>query len=236
VKDRGDLPVIAFVHGCTQGPAGWDRVRNHLTHVGVSSVAVDLRQEEFGDATTLECAHAIVEQTKRYERVALAGTSCSGLLIPVVACLRPVDRLVFICAGLPDVGRSATDQIYQDGLLHSDWRDWPGEPDDPEAASRFMFNDCPTEAIQWSLSTVRLFLPTVVYNEVTPLVQWPDSPMTYLLGTRDRIISQVWARRTVPRRLGCNPIELPTGHCPQNSNPELLAQVLGSTVGASPTV
>ena len=51
------------------------------------------------------------------ERVVLVGTSCAGLIVPVVSMLRPIDHLVFICAGLPDIGRSATDQIFDDGLL-----------------------------------------------------------------------------------------------------------------------
>ena len=78
---------------------------------------MDLRPEDLTDATTLECAHVITEQIGSYERVALVGTSCSGMLIPIVASLRPIEHLVFICAGLPDIGRSVTDQIDEDGVL-----------------------------------------------------------------------------------------------------------------------
>jgi hypothetical protein len=58
--------------------------------------------------------------------------------------------------------------------------------------------------------------------------------MTYVLGTRDRIINQVWARRAVRERLGHPPIELPTSHFPQNSKPDLLARVLRDTITATP--
>jgi pimeloyl-ACP methyl ester carboxylesterase len=144
--------------------------------------------------------------------------------------LRPIDHLVFICAGLPDIGRSATDQIFGDGLLHEDWLSYPGEPDSPEAATTFMFNDCDPDALEWALSTVRLWMPQPAYDEVTPLESWPDVPATYLLGTKDRIINQEWARAAVSSRLGRPPVELDTGHCPQNSKPELLAHLLNPAV------
>jgi pimeloyl-ACP methyl ester carboxylesterase len=223
--------VMVFVHGCTQGPSGWDRVRKLLTESGVHSLAVDLAPEEFGGATSLECAAHISGMTEGHERVVVIGTSCSGILTPVVTLLRKVAHLVFVCAGLPDPGRSVTEQIAHDGVLHEDWKNWTGAPDSPEAAARFMFNDCTAADLQWSLATVRLFLPRVAYDEVTPLSEWPSVPSTYILGTQDRIISQDWARRVVPTRIRSIPIEIPTGHCPQNSQPALLAQLLTEIVG-----
>ena len=217
---------MALVHGCTQGPSGWDRVRDLLSEAGVPSVVVDLDPGDFDGRTALQCASHIAQVLVDRERVVLVGTSCAGIIIPVVTMLRPVDHLVFVCAGLPDIGRSATDQIFNDGLLHDDWLHYDGKPDSPEAAERFMFNDCDDDVLDWSLSTVRLFMPQPAYDEVTPLESWPDTPSTYLLGAKDQIISQEWARAAVPARLGHSPIELPTGHCPQNSRPELVADVL----------
>ena len=155
--------------------------------------------------------------------------------IPVVATLRPIEHLVFICAGLPDIGRSATDQINRDGVLHEEWRDWTGGFDTPEAATRFMFNDCDAETLDWSLTTVRLLLPLTVYDEVTPLQDWPSVPATYVLGMKDRIINQAWARRAASERLGVTPIEVPSGHCPQNSRSELLAEILRGVVVPPPS-
>jgi pimeloyl-ACP methyl ester carboxylesterase len=223
--------VMVFVHGCTQGPSGWDRVRELLTESGLHSLTVDLAPEEFDAATALECAAHISLMTEGHERVVVIGTSCSGILTPVVTVLREVERLVLVCAGLPDPGRSVTEQIAHDGVLHDDWRNWTGAPDSPEAATRFMFNDCAAADLQWSLGTVRLFIPRPAYDEVTPLSAWPSVPSTYILGTQDRIISQDWARRVVPTRIGSPPIEIPTGHCPQNSQPALLAQLLTKIVG-----
>ena len=120
----------------------------------------------------------------------LVGTSCTGLIIPVVSTFRPIEHLVFVCAGLPDIGRSATDQIFGDALLHEDWVAYSGAPDSEDAAKTFMFNDCDGATLDWALATVRLWMPQPAYDEITPLEAWPDIPSTYVLGTRDRIINQ----------------------------------------------
>jgi pimeloyl-ACP methyl ester carboxylesterase len=189
-------------------------VRAHMTDADVRSVLVDLDPRDFA------------EILGSIERVILVGTSCTGLIIPVVSMFRPIEHLVYVCAGLPDIGRSATDQIFSDGLLHEDWVAYSGAPDSEDAARRFMFNDCAGTTLDWALTTVRLWMPQPAYDEVTPLEAWPDIPSTYVLGTKDRIINQAWARPAATTRLGRPPIELDTGHCPQNSRPKALAQIL----------
>lgn len=226
---------MALVHGCTQGPNSWDRVRASLSEAGVPSLLVDLDPRDFDGANARECSSYIAEILGNVERVILVGTSCTGLIIPVVSMFRPVDHLVFVCAGLPDIGRSATDQIFGDGLLHEDWVAYSGAPDSEDAARTFMFNDCDDATLNWALTTVRLWMPQPVYDEVTPLKEWPDVPSTYVLGSKDRIINQAWARPAAITRLGQPPVELDTGHCPQNSRPEALAQILNQvTIRTAP--
>jgi pimeloyl-ACP methyl ester carboxylesterase len=209
----------------------WERVAAGLRAEGIASTTLDLDPARFDRAGTIECAEAITRQLDPFERVVLVSTSCTGLLAPVAATLRPMERLVFVCAGLPDIGRSATAQIAEDGLLCSEWMHWDGDPVDPAAAKRFMFHDCPDKDIDWSLLTLRLLLPQLIYDEVTPLKEWPKVPSTYVLGTEDRIISPEWAREAVRSRLGIQPIELPTGHCPQNSQPDRIVQILAELAG-----
>ena len=219
-------PTVVLVHGCTQGPSSWDRVRPYLVDEDMRVVVIDLDPKRFDGANGRECAAAIARVLEGLDRVILVGTSCSGLIIPVVSMYRPIDHLVFVCAGLPDIGRSATDQIFGDGLLHDDWVAYPGAPDNEDAAKTFMFNDCDGATLDWACTTVRLWMPQPAYDEVTPLESWPDIPSTYVLGTRDRIINQAWARPAATSRLGRAPVELDTGHCPQNSKPDALARIL----------
>lgn len=187
---------------------------------------VDLDPRKFDGANARECSSYICDVLGNLEHVILVGTSCTGLIIPVVSMVRPIDHLVFVCAGLPDIGRSATDQIVEDGLLHEDWVAYAGAPDSEDAARTFMFNDCGGDTLDWALTTVRLWMPQPAYDEVTPLRAWPDIPSTYVLGKKDRIINQAWARPAATSRLGRPPIEMDTGHCPQNSQPQALAEIL----------
>jgi hypothetical protein len=224
---------VALIHGCTQGPTGWTKVQDYLWDHGIVSIAVDLDPARFNESGAMECAQEVSRQLEGADRVILVSTSCSGLLAPVVATVRPVERLVFVCAGLPDIGRSATSQIAEDGVLCRDWMEVNFDPGDLETVQRYMFHDCSNENLDWSLSTVRLLLPPRVYDEITPMASWPDVPYTYVLGTKDRVIDPDWARATVPIRLGVDPIEIDTGHCPQNSQPKLLGDILTHAVVGS---
>lgn len=217
---------FVLVHGFTQGPTGWDRLRPVLEANGHETVAVGLRLEELAEAGGIECAEVIADTVKAATLpVHLVGTSGSGALLPLVPAISRVEQLVFICAGMPAIGRSLSQQIAEDGVLTDEWM---AEPDTSslDGAERFMFNDCDGETLQWALTTVRLFNPARVYEEVCPLQEWPDVTSTYILGTRDRIIYPAWSRSAVPDRLGVRPIEVTSGHCPQVSMPRELASIL----------
>lgn len=217
---------FVLVHGFTQGPTGWDRLRRVLEAGGHEVLIVDLRLGELAEAGGMECAEVIAGIVKAANLpVHLVGTSGSGVLIPLVPAISKVERLVFVCAGLPALGRSLREQIDDDGVLGEEWIAEP-DPASLDAAGRFMFNDCEGETLQWALTTVRLFNPLRVYEEVCPLEQWPDVASTYLLGTQDRIIRPDWSRRAVPNRLGMSPIEMTSGHCPHVSRPGELAVIL----------
>lgn len=227
---RGDdapRPVRSrSVHGFTQGPSGWDALRPELQERGHETLTVDLRMEELADAGGLQCAEVIAETVKQAgSPVHLVGTSGSGALVPLVPSLAEVERLVFICAGLPDLGRSLADQIEKDHVLGDDWME-EEDTSSSEAARKFMFNDCDEETTEWALKTVRLFSPQRVYEEVCPLERWPDVASTYILGTGDRIIRGDWAREAVRNRLGIELVEMATGHCPHVSRPKELADLL----------
>lgn len=220
---------FVLVHAFTQGPTGWDRLRPLLELNGHETIAVDLRLEELAEAGGMQCAEVIAEiVTAAAFPVHLVGTSGSGALMPLVAAISHVERLVFICAGMPAIGRSLAQQIADDGVLADEWM---AEPDTSSlgAAERFMFNDCDGETLQWALTTVRLFNPARVYEEVCPLERWPDVASTYILGIHDRIIRPAWSRSAVPDRLGVTPIEVTSGHCPHVSMPLELASILTSS-------
>jgi hypothetical protein len=69
-----------------------------------------------------------------------------------------------------------------------------------------------------------------LWFETTPNDRWPDVPSTYVLCADDRIVDPARSRRTVPARLGVDPIELPGSHSPMLSRPVDLADPLVGTL------
>jgi hypothetical protein len=82
--------------------------------------------------------------------------SASGLFLPLIAARRPVSRLVFLAAIIPQVGKSFLEQMRENPDML--WPDWIGkDPNkDHEAAIHFLFHDCPSEIVKWALPTLRL--------------------------------------------------------------------------------
>jgi pimeloyl-ACP methyl ester carboxylesterase len=70
----------------------------------------------------------------------------------------------------------------------------------------------------------RLFLPRAVYDERISLAA--EIPSTYIVATEDRTIRPEWQGRMASERLGVDPIEIASGHCPSVLQPEPLAQIL----------
>ena len=103
---------------------------------------------------------------------------------------------------------------------------WIGQDpiEDDAVAAAFLYHDCDDATRTWALSTRRLFLPLGVYGERIALA--PEVPSTYVVAAHDRTIRPEWQRRMARERLSVEPVELPTGHCPNVSRPDRLAELL----------
>jgi pimeloyl-ACP methyl ester carboxylesterase len=95
---------------------------------------------------------------------------------------------------------------------------------DDAVAARLLYHDCDEETLEWALGTRRLFRPEAVYAERISLA--PEIPSTYVVATEDRTIRPDWQRRIARERLGVEPIEIASGHCPNVSQPVRLAEIL----------
>jgi pimeloyl-ACP methyl ester carboxylesterase len=63
-------------------------------------------------------------------------------------------------------------------------------------------------------------------TEPWPLAAWPQVPTRYLLCLEDRMFPAEWMREVVRARLGIEPGEIDSGHCPALSQPRELAERL----------
>lgn len=228
------MTTFALVHGAWHGAWCWESLIPLLRSLGHDTVAVDLPADDpaatFDGYADVVCAAL----DGAGGDVVVVGHSLGGNTIPLVAARRPVRHLIYLCALVPDVGRSMLDQIRADADMLSPVIDSGlSAPDaqrrrawtDLDVARELFFADCDEPT---ALAALRRLRPQATYPYIRPfsLDAFPPVPATYVVCTDDRIVGPDWSRRVAPARLGADLIELPGGHSPYLSRPRELTEVL----------
>jgi Alpha/beta hydrolase family len=228
------MATFGLVHGAGHGAWCWERLGPILEALGHRVFAMDLPCEDpaAGAARYAEVVDLVIPPAND---LVLVGHSLAGLTIPLVAARRPVWRLVFLCALIPEFGRSLADQVVADPELYGPaLRSHPGRvigPDgivsfrDEAAARDVFFHDCTPEDVRWAFARLRP-QAAAPRREPCPLSAWPTGERAYILCREDRAISPAWSRRAARERLSVEPIELDGSHSPFVSRPSILAGVL----------
>lgn len=229
--------TFGLVHGAWHRGACWAPLVAELRRRGFPSVTVDL-PAGVPDAGVDAYARDVVQATSTVDGpLVLVGHSLGGLTIPVVAARRPVALLVYLCALLPDPGRSLVEQrgATDAAVMTEQWREtyapqqvlmpngcsqWP-----EELAADVFYHDCPPAEIPAAVRSLRA-QASLPMRERTPLTAWPEVPAEYILCTGDRVVSPAWSREAARRRLGVTPRELAGGHSPFLAQPATLADLL----------
>jgi pimeloyl-ACP methyl ester carboxylesterase len=226
------VTTFALVHGAWHGAWCWERVVPELAARGHRAITMDLPCED--PTATFSTYADVVCDAVGDEDIVLVGHSLAGLTIPLVAARRPVTRLVFLCALVPQPGRSFAQQTQdEDDMLGKDYAVGLSELDqegrrrwvDESAAHTFLFADCDARTATAAFERLR---PQAVaaYSVPCPLDELPSVPATYVLCTEDRLVMPDWSRRAAGPRLGADLVELPGSHSPSLSRPGELAAVL----------
>jgi pimeloyl-ACP methyl ester carboxylesterase len=228
------MATYALVHGAWHGAWCWERLTPLLHEAGHDVVAMDLPSED-GTATFDTYADVVCAALEGHDDVVLVGHSYNGNTIPLVAARRPVRHLVYLCAMVPDIGRSVFDQMsdelemlnpvaYEQGLSAPDeqlrqvWTDI-------DLACAMFYGDCDEQTTKAAIDRLR---PQSAYPAILPfsLAEFPSVPTTYVVCSEDQILRPAWSRQTARERLGADVIELPGDHSPFYSRPDVLAEVL----------
>lgn len=228
------MATFGLVHGAGHGAWCWERLVPELAALGHRALAMDLPCDD-PTAGARRYAEVVDRALPPVEDLILVGHSLGGLTIPLVAALRPVRRLVFLCALIPVFGRSLVDQMAAEPeMFHAVLRGHPGRVSDSdgttwlrdEAAARDLYyHDCVPGDVSWAFSRLR---PQAVAprREPCPLRSWPAGERAYIVCREDRALSPDWSRHAARERLGVTPIELDGSHSPFVSRPADLAAVL----------
>jgi len=227
------MATFALVHGAWHGAWCWERLIPEIEGHGHGAIAVELPCDD----ATAGCgayAEAVLAATAGAgDDVVLVGHSLGGLTIPLVAAARPVRKLVFLCALLPQPGQSLADQLerepeifeagFGEGIVRDD-QDRSVWQDDDAAADQ-LYGDCSRQLAAWAVARLRpqARLPS---NEPCPLEQWPAIESVSLFASDDAAVSPDWSRSVARERIGATTLELPGGHSPFLSRPGELAEIL----------
>jgi pimeloyl-ACP methyl ester carboxylesterase len=216
---------VVLLHSTGQGAAGWERVVRALAERGQAAHAVELPSDP--DLLAADYAGLIGRQIGAAAPVVLAHSG-AGPLLPATARALQARHQVWLAAWVPDPGMSFVEDthLHARAAFNPDWIGKDPTEDDAVAAS-FLYHDGDGATLAWALSTRRLFLPLGVDGERLSLA--PEIPSTYIVAAHDRTIRPEWQRRMARERLGVEPVEIPTGHCPNVSQPDRLAEIILAT-------
>jgi pimeloyl-ACP methyl ester carboxylesterase len=219
------VSLFCLVHGSTQSPAGWKLLVSELESRGHRCVCVDLPTNE-PDASANRYADVIADAVRGMESAIVVAHSAAGLFLPLVPGRVKVARLVYLSAVIPEIGKSFMDQFQSAPEMYCSSFVGKDPTKDPELAWHFLFHDCDAEVAAWAVSTLRLMFAKQAAIEITPLLAWPDVPVSYISCSEDRTINPVWWESTAQERLGVEPIRIRAGHAPYVSRPGELADIL----------
>lgn len=232
---------FVLVHGSSLGAWIWRDVLPELHRLGHSTTALDLPSHG-GDKTpvndvTLDLyAQAINRATDR--KAILVGHSAGGYAITAAAERDPrnIARLVYLCAYIPEKGKSLIDLKREakeqplDGALDvaADRKSFRFRPD---RIGDLMGHDCPRGT---SDMAVHLMGRQAIAPQSTPLALTDASrsiPKSAILCAQDRVIPPDHQRH-MARGIE-DVMEMSTGHSPFFSDPEGLARHLARIADAT---
>jgi pimeloyl-ACP methyl ester carboxylesterase len=206
------MATYVLIHGAGDSAFHWHLLAPELREGGNEVVAMDLPCED-ESAGLSEYADAVVEAIGNRNELILVAQSLAGFTAPLVCARVPVRLTVLVAGMVPLPGERGDDWTANTG--------YPGPTVDGDEVAVFYHDvgpDIAAEAIAHARRQT-----DAVGRDRWPLDSWPGVPTRYLLCLNDRMFPADWMRGVVRERLGFEPDEIESGHCPALSRPRELA-------------
>ncbi len=227
---------ILLVHGSCHGAWCWENVLPLLARDGHRARAIDLPghgadKTEVGIVTLDAYARAIVGAMT--EKTVLVGHSMGGYAIAAAASLAPeqVDRLVYLCAYVPQEGISLAQMRMQaprqpvlPAITVS--RDGSSFTIDPQKAVDLFYHDCAPDIAARAVARLcpQATAPTNVPFAGSAALS--GLPRDYIICTDDRTIPPEFQATMTHDWPTAQVQHMPCGHSPFYADPEGLVQAL----------
>ena len=220
-------PTLLLVHGSWHGPWCWAALEAALAGHGVPTRTVQLPSVGddpaslgglSGDCDVVTAAAAAIPGD-----VVVVGHSYGGLVITGARYGAHVRRLVYLCAFMPEEGRSLVACLPPGPLPPF----VDAQPDHQNVvttvAADFFYQDCTKEQADAAIARLKPQSAAAI-TEGVPGCAWKSLPSTYICLTDDRIIP-LEAQRMFAAQ-ATDSIDMAGSHSPMLSKPEELAVVL----------
>jgi pimeloyl-ACP methyl ester carboxylesterase len=228
--------TVVLVHGNFLGPWSWNDVTAVLAQRGVPAVTVRLPSSTVtstgpGGDLYEDVAHVREVLDSVAGPIVLCGHSYGGAVITeATAGAHPiVTRLVYLAGVVPNVGDSLASlasnidsagteagqkgmRLRPDGMLELD----------PCSARDVLFHDCSAQRADEAIAQLTLMNP-IISTQPVRAAGWHTLPVTYIRCVADRIPEMLSPALPLQR---VELLELPTGHCPHWSRPDLVGELL----------
>ena len=197
--------TFAFIHGAGDVGWYWHLVEADLRGRGHETVAPDLPIEDDRAGLT-EYADVVIDAIGSRPDVVVVAQSFGGYVAPIVAEKVGARLIVLVAAMVPIARRNRGGDVREHGLA-------AGESRGLERAIRLLPRR-PVGARGSRRSRTSDVNPTRPGRQPWPLPAWPDIPTRFVLCRNDRFFPARWLRPVVRDRLGIDPDEIESGHCP----------------------
>ena len=240
-----DFDPVILIHGAWQGSWAWARFTPYLEAAGLAVHAVDLPGNgvdgsDPADVTFEACLQHVHGVVRALDRpVNLVGHSGGGLLVTAFAERWPelVSRLVYVVGMMLPDGTSfekLASSVRQDHPEASGiwpYLEWSADRKvssvPVEAAIAIFLHDCP--ASDAAAAAARLTPQGEGGRAVTTPAtaeRYGRIPRLYVEALHDRSVILPVQRAMQARAPGASVVSLPTGHAPQFSAPDRLAEAI----------
>lgn len=230
-RKRASASVV-LVHGGFLGPWSWSDVATILSDRGIATAVPELpsMSHDLGDLYA-DAAKVREVLDQHAPPVLVCGHSYGGAVVTEAAAgpHPAVAHLLYLAAAVPDINESMAD-LAKTGANPSDSARSEGPVPGPtgsielppEQADVALFHDCSAERARQATALLQPMNPAVGTQPLTGAA-WRDVPSTFVRCSQDRMPELVTAA-FLDR--GPELITLPTGHCPNWSRPELVADLI----------
>jgi len=231
------VTTFALVHGAWHDAWCWERVVPLLQRAGHRVIAPDMPSDDGSADFDAYADHMCSALHGCDDDVVVVAHSLAGTTGALVAARRPVRHLVYLCAAVPECGKSLVDQWQSEpDMVNPEFGDgWLQGLTDPDNqmrtawadlafAGRVFYADCDEATVAEAVSHLRL-QSGYPWTRPCSLTEHPAIRCTSVVCTEDLVVNPGWSSRTADR-IGAEVVELPGGHSPFLSRPSAVADVL----------